>query len=758
MFPRARVCAAAILVGVLLCACSGALRAGEQEVIDIFVDGKLAPGVTLENGRVEGDEIVTVPMGYPFGDSPFTVKGLDIDITGLDLAQIHVRVVATGGRDSTPTYAEIQVDTTSELDLRIEWFPFKSYEEVGATFMTKSCDWSQIYGAHPKGDDYGKITGLRVLIESQGGMEMRYSKLQVLIDRTPFEPYPDDPQPDPNWKAGKIDSVYAISGSQRVSLGELDSPLEESNTVWQDGVVKVSGARNEIVPFQVVMEVPAVGDGVNNVNVRYTGVRKGAASIDNFKAADPDDIYNYVGRPIQLYRARYISLADSEEYFPEMLIPFEAKWGGAPFSIFPGQTQSVWVDTYIPKDAEAGLYKGTADVLVGGEVVKSLPVELTVHDFALPNEPSVHSLMWGLSLAKHNVEGDALHEVAANYRRFLRRNYTGFFEGISRYITDEELQDPKFWRLRGGSIYTREEGYEGTGYGLPAPFVFFTMYGGGVNVFDGPGEFGDEESWHQGLLRWKKAVDEFAPGAVISWYAWDEPSHAFTGGLGAFVDWMNTVGPYVESFNEKYDADVKIYATANTRTARQAPSINIYQGRASEVDQMHEQGDLCARYNGPQDLGLPASALRVVGWQAYSGRVDIWWMFRFEKYYPGFDVYRDPVNFFNQYGETRAGVGSFVFPGTDAFIAKRNPGLDGPVPGIRFFNWRQGFIDYEYLALAAKKDAEAVGEIIGEAMARPQLERGLPRERRSRRYPTGDEKYVAAREKLVKIILGEPEN
>jgi hypothetical protein len=222
---------------------------------------------------------------------------------------------------------------------------------------------------------------------------------------------------------------------------------------------------------------------------------------------------------------------------------------------------------------------------------------------------------------------------------------------------------------------------------------------------------------------------------------------------------MNTVGPYVESFNEKYDADVKIYATANTRTVRRAPSIDIYQGRASEVDQMHEQGDLCAQYNGPQDLGLPASALRVVGWQAFRGRVDIWWMFRFEKYYPGFDVYRDPYNFFNQYGEVRAGVGEFVYPGTDAFIAKRNPGLDGPVPGIRFFNWRQGFIDCEYLALAAGKDSQAVDDIVSEALSRrPSLERGLPGERRSRGYPIGDEKYVAAREKLVKIILGEPED
>ena len=281
------------------------------------------------------------------------------------------------------------------------------------------------------------------------------------------------------------------------------------------------------------------------------------------------------------------------------------------------------------------------------------------------------------------------------------------------------------------------------------------MYGGGLNPFDGPGKFGDEESWHQGLLRWKKAVDEFAPGAMIAWYAWDEPSHAFDGGMGAFAEWMNTVGPHVDSFNEKYDADVKIYVTTNRGTAQRAPSLSIYGAGPGDVEQMHKEGDLTARYNGPMDFGLPASATRVVGWQAYSQRTDIWWMYHFNSYAAGFDVYRDPYNFTNQYGEIRAGVGMFLYPGTDAYITKRNPGLDGPVPGVRFFNWRQGFIDYEYLALAAKTDPQAVDEIVAEAMARPELERGLPGERRSRGYPIGDEKYVAAREKLVKIILGD---
>ncbi|MBN1830431.1 MAG: DUF4091 domain-containing protein [Deltaproteobacteria bacterium] len=733
-----------ILSGMGFCA-----DPANQQVIDIFGDGKLSPGITLENARVEGKEIVTVPMGKPWGNSAFTVKGLDIDIAQLDLAQIHFRLVAEGNQNQKPNYAEVHVDTTSKRRLYIEWFPFRAYDPKSPHYMTKSCDYSPIYGSNPKGKDYGKITGFRVLIGPPKAMVMRFSAIQILIDKSFADRYPDDPKPDPNWKTGKIDNVYAISGSQRVDQGDFESPLAKGNSVWKDGIIKISGARNEIVPFQVVMEVPAGGDGVNDVNVRYAGVKNGSDSIDNSHAADPKDIYNYVGRPIQLYRARYISLANSDKYFPEMLIPFEAQWGGTPFSIFPGKTQSVWVDTYISKDAKAGLYTGTVDILVGKKVVKSLPVELTVHDFELPNKPSIIAPMWcgDGAIAKHRVEGDARKKLEANYRRFMRRNYTGYLDGIGPVVSDKEMNDPAVWRLRSGNTYTREEGYEGTGYGLPTPMIFFTMYGGGVNPFDGPGEYGDEKSWHEGLLRLKTLVDKYAPGATIAWYAWDEPSHSFVGGMDAFTKWMNTVGPHVDSFNKKYDADVKVYVTTDINTARNVPSLSIYSANADQVDEMHQKGHINAHYNGPQQLGLAAAANRIVGWQAYARKADFWWFWEACSYRPGFDVYQDPYNFSNQYGEIRAGLGSFVYPGTDGYIAKRSPGLNGPVPGIRFFNWRQGFIDYEYLILAAEKNPSTVNTIVtellpqSEPIGKPRLS-GFPR----------DEQYAAARDALVKII------
>ena len=761
MRSRLNMPAAVLVTLVLSC---GAARSGERHVVDIFNGGKLAPGVKLENASVQGNLVVTSPIGKSWGNPHFYVKGLNVDISKVDLSQVHFRLVATGGRANKPGYAEIQIDNTGGVMLRILQFPFRSYNRRDPNYMMKSCEHSRVYATKPEGKHVGKITAFRVNTSSPGGVVMRFSKIQILIDKSMGDRYPDDPKPDPNWRGGKIAGVYAISGSDRVFLKETDSPLEHGNTVWKNGRITVSGARNETVPFQVVIEAAGAG-GLNGVDVRFTGVSKPGASIDNSKAREPKNPYNYVGRHVQLYRARYIhydkvdSMGGGKivkaskvvgKHIPEVQIPFEAKWGGAPFPVFPGQTQSVWIDTYIPKDAKPGLYRGKVEVLVGGRVAKSLPVELTVHDFALPNRPSTCSLMWGTVPNKHKLTGDELIEMKKTYRRFFRRHFTETFAGIGRGKQPSEAE----WSVRSGDLFTRENGYEGPGYGLPAPIIFLTMYGGGLKPFGGPGEYGDEASWHKGLLEYKTMIDKYAPGTMTVYYAWDEPNHAFKGGLAAFNTWMNKVAPWVHSFNRKHKAEIKVYATVSRGTARQVPNLDIYAAHTrAEVEEMEREGDIHCRWNGPQGIAHFASALRVCGWKAYHLRTKIWWMWAWNDYKAGFDVYRNPYNFTNQYGELGAGTGMFVYPGTDEFVTKRNPGLKGPVPGARFFNWRQGFIDFEYLTLAAKVDAKAVDAIVSPLVSGARLNSGLPGEQASVGYAIGDEHYARARGKLVKIIL-----
>ncbi len=733
---------------------------------NVFTNGALAAGAVLINGDIEGKEIRTVSLGADaWGRPNFELRGLNIDISDLDLAQVHVRMVAEGDSNNKPSYADVGVLTSKGPGFTINQFPFRSYQKNHPDYMMQSADRSPSYAKRRAGADYGSITGLQ--IKTSGGFSMRLSTVQVLVDISKPDKYPDDPQPNPDWRGGNIASVFAIPVSERVFLNERDSPLREANPVWQDGRVRLSGASNETVAFQLILQAAAGPNGVNGVDVKFSGLANGSVRIDNSRLVNPADPYDYIGRSIQLYRSRYV-LYDHHgqhggspraantlgKYIPEIQIPFEAKWGGAPFSIFPDQTQAVWADIYIPRATPAGKYRGQIEVLVAGQTIKEVPVELEVHAFELPDRFSTLGLMYSDIPGKHGAETAAQKlALEKTYRQFFRRHHGGMFRGV-KGASD---LSPEQWQLRAGDIYTPSQGYEGPGQGLPTRFIFLKMYGGGLKPFGGAGISGGEADWHRGLLEYKRSADKYAPESLLAYYVWDEPGHAFKGGIPAFTGWFNTqVAPRVTSFNARYNADIKLYSSISAEDAKAMPAMDIYRGvTREEALQMEREGDINCSWNGPQGLGHFASALRVVGWKAFYTRTSFWWMWHATAYDNAFDVYRDPYNFRSPYGEEGAGVGMFVYPGTDIYIEKRNPGLDGPVPGSRFMNWRQGFIDAQYLQLAAKKDAAATTAIAAMMVSGAILNSGLPGEQASVGYPIGEDHYASARRQLVDIILGQ---
>ncbi len=520
---------------------AGLANAEQQQTRhDIFIGGDLAAGVDLINGEIRGHEIRTESLGEDaWGRPGFEIRGLDIDISELDLSQVHIRMVAEGDSSNKPSYADVGVLTSRGPGFTINQFPFRSYRKNDPDYMMRSADHSPGYARRPSGSDYGSITGLT--IKTSGGFSMRLSAVQVLIDASRPDKYPDDPVPDPGWRGGKISTVFAIPPSERVFLNELDSPLREGNSVWQNNRIQLSGAANETVAFQLLLQAEEGASGLNDVDIKFSGLSNGSIRIDNARLANPSDPYDYVGRSIQLYRSRYI-LYDHHgqhggspgaaktvgKYIPEIQIPFEAEWGGAPFSIFPGQSQAVWIDIYIPRGTPAGFYQGQVEVVLAGEIVSKVPVELTVHDFELPNRPANIGLMFASVSGKHGARtaGEKL-ALEKTYRQFFRRHHGGMFRGVKNAAG----LSPQQWRLRGGDIYTPAQGYEGPGQGLPTQYLFLKMYGGGLKPFGGAGVSGSEGDWHRGLLEYKKMADKYAPDAVLAYYVWDEPGHAFKGGL-----------------------------------------------------------------------------------------------------------------------------------------------------------------------------------------------------------------------------------
>ncbi len=81
--------------------------------------------------------------------------------------------------------------------------------------------------------------------------------------------------------------------------------------------------------------------------------------------------------------------------WPDPLLP------NAEFLITPGQTQSVWLTTHTDTTTPPGEYKGEVAVTSGKRIVQTLPVRLTVWNFALPEKATLKTSFnaWSHNLA-----------------------------------------------------------------------------------------------------------------------------------------------------------------------------------------------------------------------------------------------------------------------------------------------------------------------------------------------------------------------
>ena len=177
---------------------------------------------------------------------------------------------------------------------------------------------------------------------------------------------------------------------------------------------EISAARNEVESFQVVV---AALKG----NLRVTRVEISELSGDGGAKIAQENL--------KLYREEYVRVRMSTPraevppgLYPDALVPFvdpvsgqpieplsrrRERWGepvvtsghdmyALPFEIWQGQNQPIWVDVHVPKDAAAGVYRGTVRV-VAREGTAQIPVTLTVWDITLPDGPTHHNHFGGFS-------------------------------------------------------------------------------------------------------------------------------------------------------------------------------------------------------------------------------------------------------------------------------------------------------------------------------------------------------------------------
>ncbi|MEH1968337.1 DUF4091 domain-containing protein [Nostoc sp.] len=212
------------------------------------------------------------------------------------------------------------------------------------------------------------------------------------------------------WMLGTVLTLFACSS---IGLLANNSSLPDHPFVWvasnlerikredppkSKTRIDLYAARGEYEPFQIGIRAP--NNGLTNVNV----------SVSDLSGPNNQLISN---KNITLYREHYVHVTHSSPnekgssnpplgtgWYADGLIPFVnpenqadikgAELDAVPFNLKARNNQPIWVDIFVPRDAQAGQYQGTFTVSSDQGVVTG-KINLKVWNFELPIKPSLNS-------------------------------------------------------------------------------------------------------------------------------------------------------------------------------------------------------------------------------------------------------------------------------------------------------------------------------------------------------------------------------
>jgi hypothetical protein len=563
-----------------------------------------------------------------------------------------------------------------------------------------------------------------------------------------------------------VRAVWAIGDGDKVKRDDRQHPGRAKNSVWDGRTIRVFGARNEIVAFQVIAE--ADGQGVSKLTARLPSLSadSGDRMIYRPPAADPTD---YPDRPIQIFVEHYMhvtvptradwifkpgSLAAPTNmlgWIPVQLVPENActDRGGLPVAVGADLNQALWIELYIGRNRKAATYRGTVTVDADGRAFE-IPIELQVLDFTLPDENSMEAMLFYSSDQPELYHG---RNLDAAYDRLAHRNRTQLVHAY-----DEQSVETS-WPRFSGDAFSRAAGYEGPGEGKGNTIVPRSFYGPGKG-------FDDRDSAWQLSDRWMTFLRGKLPNAITFLYMPDEPNPSAFPRIRTLADNIHSnPGPgktlpifVTHSYTEGLDGAIDIWDAA--------PGHFDVERVAAE----RAKGRRCWFYNGARPwvgaiiIDGPATDARASMWAAFKHDVEVYffwyavhWRHNLQK--PGErrqNVWATSITFDNR-GQPRKpiddqgyinGDGVLIYPGEDKLHPQEDRGVPGPVSTIQLANLRRGLQDHQYLTMAkslglTKEVTDAVRAIVPRVFS----EAG---ERVS--FPETGDPYEAARRALSEAI------
>ena len=499
----------------------------------------------------------------------------------------------------------------------------------------------------------------------------------------------------------QITAIWANDGGDKVTQTDLRASIGQSvtNRTWNGTSVRLFGARNEVVSFNLVLE--AQNRPASDVTVELQSLSGPTGSIWATQASG-DGVFDWTTRPIELFLVRYLEIEglssdlhydtyderhiperfrrpwtgagdprpgtgwgdrpDSGQAYPDIAVPLELV---GTFDIEAATNQSIWIDVYIPRSKLPGLYSGTVIVRQGGSVTHEIPVALKVLDFTLPERSSAANMLYlghedvakrytGVEYPPCGSEAESTVRLVRDRHFQLAHRHRIELIDSDQGQCDWELDQPRpEWTPRiDGSLFTAANGYDGPGYANGNRVYSVGTYGS----WSWQGE-GRESMWRHtdGWVSWLETngVDDYFL------YLTDEPDTEDASQMAEIGQWTE----WIESNPGPGRGMLSLVTTSAPDAVSRLPSLDIPAswftvGRSSEwqpaVDGLLANGQKRSFfYNGnrpatgsfaTEDDGV---ALRVLAWTQHKMDIDRWFYWE-STYYNNFQGNTGETNVFRQ--------------------------------------------------------------------------------------------------------------
>jgi len=520
--------------------------------------------------------------------------------------------------------------------------------------------------------------------------------------------------------------VWAAPAEQKV---RPDDRVENSNLVWskEGNRIRVAGAGNEHVPFQVIITTP-IPEGRRPKASEGFFIEASDLKSKDGQVISKDDISLFLEHYIMLYAIS--SPVGGTGYWPDALAPIKKPFSmDAQYAVVANRP--MWVDVSVPSGTPAGIYSGNLRITQNGKLLETLTVELEVYKFSLPEESHLITYMniskgWLARFYNKPSDDPEIEKLTQTYYDFL---YANRMEPWFNYPLEPEVT------AKGGKIVLKFDDARYAYYmnKLKTKRVLLETYPSdlrrqmeGAEKFSKPfnekaksylsqvESYFEKNGWKDRLV-FNSPIDE--PNTKEDFEEtreWARIVHEATND----VPFLSTKTPLPSKNNPDWGTlrghvdNFSIHGNAmNNPELKKA--ILEEQAKGGEMtwyiscDQVYPQPNYF--------IDAPALDLVMVPWITARYDMDgiLYWALNFWSQTP--DPWLDAVTFISGFvcsdGGVLNGEGSLLYPGDRTERYTGQPNVNGPVSSIRFELLREGLEDYEYLwMLEAAGDKEFADE------------------------------------------------